>query len=396
MASAILLTSCLLFSASTFAPPVLPGEDVRFPGGLATRVMTEWPEVHGHFDLWRGQWWRLLVSAFHHVNFLHLAGNAITLWLLADLLEPRLGRVRFLIFSLAGAMFSFVPEVLMDNDCVGLSGLVFAMFGLLLVMRQCDEELVARMPDRFIVWGFAWLFLCIPLTTLAIVPIANAAHCFGLVYGYTVGKVCFNESARARRFAPFLLVVVNAVPLGLLVAAMHPFWEGRYFAWRGFQHDQAADWRRAAELDPSIGVAWMRLMEMDIENGDPAAAWERGLIAIRLNRSNQKLQQSVVAVWSQFTTAKSRESARQAVRRVFGDESDAWLVRLGLKISTTKTDTISGFEFFNLPPQSAPRLDQIIELPEQLAGVTEPFPQTQTIGEVDPDAPDSAMLGEAL
>ena len=43
----------------------------------------------------RGEWWRLITSAFLHGGFIHLAFNGLLLWRLGQLLEPKLGPATF-------------------------------------------------------------------------------------------------------------------------------------------------------------------------------------------------------------------------------------------------------------------------------------------------------------
>ena len=122
--SALLFVAGLLYSGTLYIEWFMPGLDAMFarPGAIRTLVFTNAPEVSGFFDLWQGQWWRITVSAFHHGNVIHLLCNAVAIWVLSDMLEPKLTRTRFLAFCLLGATFSLLPEIALGMGVIGLSG----------------------------------------------------------------------------------------------------------------------------------------------------------------------------------------------------------------------------------------------------------------------------------
>ncbi|MGE3314754.1 MAG: rhomboid family intramembrane serine protease, partial [Planctomycetaceae bacterium] len=149
------------------------------------------PQMSGPFELWDGQWWRILVSAFHHGGMLHVAMNGIGIAALGWLLEPRLGSARYLLFFLAGTMISMLPEFLLEHQAVGLSGGVYALFGMLLPLRRRDPDVESILTPQFVRFGLAWLIGCVLFTQIGIVHIANAAHFTGFIYGWIAGQVCF-------------------------------------------------------------------------------------------------------------------------------------------------------------------------------------------------------------
>ena len=197
------------------------------PGAIRTLVITDAPEVSGFFDLWHGQWWRITVSAFHHGNLMHLLCNAVAIWLLGDMLEPKLTRTRYLAFCLLGATFSLLPEIALGMGVIGLSGLAYAMFGLLLVLRRHDESIAERFRGPIVLMGFACLFLCVPLTMLDGVAIANGAHFFGLLYGYVFGWILYDIGSRRRVLATGLSLFLHALLVAFVVLLTAPFWNGR-------------------------------------------------------------------------------------------------------------------------------------------------------------------------
>ena len=140
----------------------------------------------------------------------------------------------------------------------------------------------------------------------------------------------------------------------------------------------------------------MRLVELDVEHDDIPEAWERGLKALRHNRNDDKLEERVVALWSLLDSSAKRADALSAVDRVFGAESAAWLARLRLPTSSPSPEMFAEFNFFDMPRETPGSLSQLVDLPEQLAGVTEPFASDRFPSDVDPDSPNSALLGDSL
>lgn len=89
--------------------------------------------------------WRFITSAFaHSFSFAHIAFNMYALWIVGRILEPFLGRMRFLALYLVSALAGGVGVVLLagkstmawDTGVVGASGAVFGLFGALLVISR--------------------------------------------------------------------------------------------------------------------------------------------------------------------------------------------------------------------------------------------------------------------
>lgn len=400
VSSLLILVSCFLYALSvsaSYSAGSVNGLTVK-PGALNVLLLTDFPDVNGMFSLWEGEWWRLTISAFHHGNLVHLVMNVLAFWMFADLLEPKLGKLRYLVFCLLAATFSLLPETALNQSAVGISGMVFAQFGLILVVRRHDEDIAERMHPSLVPICFASLFICIPLTMFAGMPIANGAHLLGLVYGAIVGWLCydFRLSSRFGSFAG-LVVIHSGLILGLL-ALMRPTWDGRYFAWRAIKDTQSlADWQKAVELDPSLETGWRYLAEHYVATGDRHKAWVTVLNGARLNRSTTKLDELARYVWREFDSAIDRAVALDEIQQVFGDEHEDWIERFDLPIyPTTSTTKLAELALPDLPPMSTVSLDALLDVPAEVSGITRPLPAIFPAGTVNPDHPDSASLGTTL
>ncbi len=75
----------------------------------------------------------LFTSMFMHGGILHLAGNMLFLWIFGNNVEDSMGRVRFVIFYLAGGLIAIGAQTLINPDStvptIGASGAVAAVLG---------------------------------------------------------------------------------------------------------------------------------------------------------------------------------------------------------------------------------------------------------------------------
>lgn len=80
----------------------------------------------------------LFTSIFLHGGWMHLIGNMLFLWIFADNIEVSIGNFRFLLFYLAGGVFSVLVHSFMLQGstipCIGASGAISATLGAYLVM----------------------------------------------------------------------------------------------------------------------------------------------------------------------------------------------------------------------------------------------------------------------
>jgi membrane associated rhomboid family serine protease len=115
--------------------------------------------------------WRMLTSAFVHSQgfVLHIVLNMYMLWIFGQVLEPVLGRIRFLAVYLLSAIggsvgFLLLTPVLPPTGVEGASGAIFGLFGALLVVqsrrggdtRQLWILIVINGVIGFVVPGIAW------------------------------------------------------------------------------------------------------------------------------------------------------------------------------------------------------------------------------------------------
>ena len=160
--------------------------------------------------VWAGDWYRLLSASFVHVQVWHIGFNMYALWVLGSLLEPVLGRWRFLalyVLSALGGSVASLAFLTPGTASYGASGAVFGLFGAtLVVLRRFGRDVTTvlvilgiNVVLGFVVPGIDW-----------------RAHLGGLVTGLALSAV-FAYAPRERRT---VLGVAACVAVGLVIGAV--------------------------------------------------------------------------------------------------------------------------------------------------------------------------------
>lgn len=161
-----------------------------------------------------GEWWRLLTSGFVHYGLLHLAFNMLLLWQFGSMLEPALGRVRFVALYAAALLSGSFGAVLVSPSALtaGASGAVFGLVGAAAIgLRQRGLS----------VWdsGIGGLLVVNLVLTFALPNISVGGHLGGLVGGGVVGAAML-DVRRGRAAASVGLAVAVAVAAGAIAGGI--------------------------------------------------------------------------------------------------------------------------------------------------------------------------------
>ncbi|HET6294945.1 MAG TPA: rhomboid family intramembrane serine protease [Kribbella sp.] len=136
--------------------------------------------------------WRLLTSAFTHVQIFHIFSNLFMLFQVGPPLEQMLGRLRFALLYLLSALGGGVAVWLLGNQfgaTLGASGAVLGLVGALLVISK------ARGLD------VTWILAYVAITAVIsfIVPnISWEGHLGGFIIGAAVAWIFLQDSKRRR------------------------------------------------------------------------------------------------------------------------------------------------------------------------------------------------------
>jgi membrane associated rhomboid family serine protease len=129
-------------------------------------LMYRWEQLGGN-EYYLGQWYRLFTSIFIHYTFFHILLNMISLLIIGRLVEPVLGKWRYLaVFLVAGlggsvACYVFTSPI---AQSAGASGAIFGLFGAYFVLaRRARTDtsgilvlIAINLFYSFVVPGISW------------------------------------------------------------------------------------------------------------------------------------------------------------------------------------------------------------------------------------------------
>lgn len=135
-----------------------------------------------------GEWWRILTSAFLHVNLFHILFNMWALFLFGPLLEQLYGRVEYLAIYLLCAAGGSVLTVLAapQQPAVGASGAIFGLLGLAFAVSR-RRHLALPRQTRMVLGQVGTLLLINLAITFFVPGISITGHLGGLAVGVVLG-----------------------------------------------------------------------------------------------------------------------------------------------------------------------------------------------------------------
>lgn len=188
------------------------------PSSLGRRGITE-----GQFRLGlnaqlvdiTGEWYRIVTSGFLHFGLLHLAFNMYLLYLLGQLLEPAIGRVRFALLYAAALLGGSAGAMLIQPTGFhgGASGAVFGLMGAAFVGYSI------RGVNPFST-GIGTILVLNLVITFTIPGISVGGHLGGVVVGALCGLVVL---APGHKGYPQWATYVVPAGLGLLSLVLTVF-----------------------------------------------------------------------------------------------------------------------------------------------------------------------------
>jgi membrane associated rhomboid family serine protease len=157
-----------------------------------------------------GQWWRIVTSGFMHENLIHIGFNMYVLYILGQMLEPALGRVKFgTIYAVSLLCGSFGALLVTPHSpTVGASGAVFGLMGAAAVEMRARQIPVMQS-------GVGGLILLNLVISFALPGISWGGHIGGLIGG-AVAMLVLQFGARHRRQA---LALAGVAAIGVAAFA---------------------------------------------------------------------------------------------------------------------------------------------------------------------------------
>ena len=166
-----------------------------------------------NYHVWSGQLWRPLTTTLPHVNPVHLIFNLYWFWRFGTRIERVYGPWRTAALYAYLAFGSSLAEYDFAGQGIGLSGVVYGLFGYLWIAEQSDQRFRGVVDQQTVITFVVWFFVCIVLTATEVMPVANFAHGFGLGLGVLCGWAVTQRFCAKR---PLLIALAGAA-LALLV-----------------------------------------------------------------------------------------------------------------------------------------------------------------------------------
>ncbi len=157
-----------------------------------------------------GEWYRLISAGFLHAGIIHVGFNMYILWFLGNLLEPRLGPVRFGALYAASLLAGSFGALLLTplSNTVGASGAIFGLMGAVFVMDRA----------RGLESGVGMLILLNLGISFVLPGISIGGHIGGLVGGAAAGWL-IEQSLQRRVGNPLVVPVLICVVVGAAAVA---------------------------------------------------------------------------------------------------------------------------------------------------------------------------------
>ena len=154
-------------------------------------------------SLKKGELWRLITPMFPHGSTIHLLFNVLAMIQLGRIVERMEGSIRFASLVLITGVLSSLLQGLLPVRLFGfpffggLSGVVYGVFGYLLVKAYIRTDLGIRLSQNSVIIMLAWLVLGF---TGTMGDIANMAHLGGLLSGCFLGYLdAFQANAMGKK-----------------------------------------------------------------------------------------------------------------------------------------------------------------------------------------------------
>jgi len=200
-------------NAAVYLAGIGPGGTTRssfiYDGGLIARAFN--PVSKTLIGVAEGEWYRLVTSGFLHANLIHIGFNMFVLYRLGQLLEPVLGRARFVLLYFVAMFGGTLGVMVVDPNSltVGASGAVFGLMGVAVAVFRARG---INVMDT----GLGATVMLNLVFTFAIPGISIGGHVGGLIVGFLAGWILTDLGPRVLKDPG--VVIGAVVALGVVAA----------------------------------------------------------------------------------------------------------------------------------------------------------------------------------
>jgi membrane associated rhomboid family serine protease len=257
------------------------------------------------------QIWRSLTCILPHADPLHLAFNLYWWWTFGVFLERTYGHLKFLAIVILFAFCASLTEFMFLSGGIGLSGVVYGLWGLLWALERNDPRFANIIDQQTSSLFVKWFFICIVLTVTNLLPIANLAHAVGAIAGGLLGFVLSTVGKR-KRWAFIALIALVILPL--LGSTL--FWPWVNLSDYKYEAFSFVGWQALDKGDNSKALRWLE-RGVKNKNADAETWFNLGIAYHRLDRDADALRAYERAAQLPSATSEMRQLA-QRMRALVG------------------------------------------------------------------------------
>lgn len=129
-----------------------------------------------------GEYYRLISAIFLHVNYMHLAGNMLGLYIYGSRVEKILGKSAFLIVYFFSGIVGSIASCIVTENSVGASGAIFGLLGSVAAISFKTRKTIHGLSPYVI----AILSISAILSGFMLESINNYAHFGGFAAGFFI------------------------------------------------------------------------------------------------------------------------------------------------------------------------------------------------------------------
>lgn len=176
-------------------------------GSEDTKTLIDFGALNGML-ISRGEYYRILTSAFLHIGIFHIFCNMYALYAIGPIIEHFFGRLKFLIIYLYSALIGGLFVLIFSSNNTISAGASGAIFGLLGSLIYFGYTYRGNIGNRIInqVIPVIILNLVIGFTTSGI---SNAAHIGGLIGGFIISYMFgLDNNSKSRKISGIIITTI--------------------------------------------------------------------------------------------------------------------------------------------------------------------------------------------
>lgn len=182
-----LVVLCVMVAIYTQFAPLETPPLTRMSIATVTRIDAGRIGWNGLEEIASGEVWRLLTPCFVHFGVFHLGFNMMWMLDVGRQIEAAFGTLALAAMVLVFGVASNYGQYAVSGPYFGgMSGVIFGLFGFVLVMSRFAPASGLVMSNANVVLMLGWFVVCM---TGIVGPIANVAHGLGLALGAGFGGI---------------------------------------------------------------------------------------------------------------------------------------------------------------------------------------------------------------